>query len=372
MTDTEQTAASQKPQDLSTGSKKKAKKAAPTKAAWKPWSFPKHSLEEALVIPRAIEEKHAGKPVAAEFLARAVGFKRPDDWRFSDLLRAANQYGFVVGSGAKATIELAKLGQDIVAPEIPEQRKQALLTAFRNVEDFKKIEEFYGGKRIPEDEYFINTITGRFGIDRERVDVFRVVFLANLKLLGEFAAHDQGSPVVKRSTSEGQSLPENLGSLPKEEKVREFLDTCFVMMPFGSWFDRYYQDIYTKSIKDAGFEPVRADEIFTTGSVVEQVWEQISKATVLLADLTDKNPNVFYELGLAHAAGKPVVLTAAKLDDVPFDLRHLRVIVYDVREPEWAAKLFKSVSDHLKSAKSEPDKSIPQPFRKPTVTNGAE
>ena len=99
------------------------------------------------------------------------------------------------------------------------------------------------------------------------------------------------------------------------------------MMPFGSWFDQYYQEIYVPAIKDAGFEPSRADELFSTGSVVEQIWEQISKSRVLLADLTDKNPNVFYELGFAHAANKPVVFTSARIDDVPFDLRHLRVIV---------------------------------------------
>jgi hypothetical protein len=69
------------------------------------------------------------------------------------------------------------------------------------------------------------------------------------------------------------------------------------MMPFGSWFDRYYQEIYVPAIKEAGFEPVRADELFTTGSVVEQIWEQIEKAKLLLADLSGKNANVFYELG---------------------------------------------------------------------------
>jgi hypothetical protein len=135
------------------------------------------------------------------------------------------------------------------------------------------------------------------------------------------------------------------------------------MMPFGEWFDRYYQEIYVPAIKEAGFEPVRADELFTTGSVVEQIWEQIAKSKLLLADLTGKNPNVFYELGLAHAAKKPVVFTASQVEDVPFDLRHLRVIIYDIREPEWATRLRKSVTDYLRNATKDPEKSIPHPFR---------
>jgi hypothetical protein len=135
------------------------------------------------------------------------------------------------------------------------------------------------------------------------------------------------------------------------------------MMPFGEWFDRYYQDIYVPAIREAGFEPIRADELFSTGSVVEQIWEQIQKASVLLADLTGRNANVFYELGLAHAARKPVVFTAPQVEDVPFDLRHLRVIIYEVREPEWSTKLRTSVTDYLKNSFKDPEKSIPHPFR---------
>ena len=123
------------------------------------------------------------------------------------------------------------------------------------------------------------------------------------------------------------------------------------------------KEVYIPAIKEAGFEPVRADELFSSGSVVEQIWEQIDKAKVLLADLTGKNPNVFYELGLAHANRKPVIFTSGVLEDVPFDLRHLRVIIYEVREPNWNLKLRSLITAYLKSARQDPDRSIPQPFR---------
>jgi hypothetical protein len=272
-----------------------------------------------------------------------------------------------VGTGATASIALTKLGQDVVAPSSPSQRAEALVTAFRAVKDFEAVEKFYGGKPIPEDEFFLNTLTREFNIPRDRVDAFAKVFVENLKFLRAFtpltAVVDLVvAPEPARGGTPPDKVPNPASSRPP--RVREFLDTCFVMMPFGEWFDRYYQEIYAPAIKEAGYEPVRADELFTTGSVVEQIWEQIEKATLLLADLSGKNPNVFYELGLAHAARKPVVFTASEVEDVPFDLRHLRVIIYDVREPEWAGRLRRSITDYLRNASKEPGKSIPHPFRK--------
>ena len=233
------------------------------------------------------------------------------------------------------------------------------------------MEEFYKGKRLPEDEYFENTLVREFNIPRDRVQRFMEVFSENLRYLNLYQPR-HAVPAEATQEEQGEkaipSLPEATITPIRTPPVREFLDTCFVMMPFGDWFDRYYQEIYVAAVKDAGFEPVRADQLFTTGSVVEQIWEQIGKSVVLLADLTDKNANVFYELGLAHAARKPVVFTAPSIDDVPFDLRHLRVIIYDVREPAWAEKLGQSVTDYLKNAKADPSKSIPQPFRESQST----
>jgi len=351
--------------------RKKPKKPLPTTnkepAKGKPWTFPKNTLEDSIRVAKAIEEKNAGNPMHASVLSKATGFKKPNDWRFLDLVRSANQYGLVSGAGAAATVSMEKTGQDIVAPGSPSQRQAALLAAFNNVQDFKAVAEFYGGKKIPEDEFFINTLTRQFGIPRDRVDTFAEIFIANLSFLKAFDVKKGDEPLSGEAqtprVAEANEQPPSQRTVSKEPRIREFLDTCFVMMPFGDWFDIYYQEIYIPAIREAGFEPVRADELFTTGSVVEQIWEQIQKAKLLLADLTDKNANVFYELGLAHAARKPVILTAANVEDVPFDLRHLRVIIYEIRETEWASKLRKSVTDYLKNTIKEPEKSIPHPFR---------
>jgi hypothetical protein len=327
-----------------------------------PWTFPKHPLEEAIRVPKQIEEKNAGNPMPASVLAKAVGFRKSNDWRFLDLLRSANQYGLVSGAGANATVRMEKLGQDIVIPASPHDRQKAMLAAFNNVPDFKAVAKFYGDKKIPDDEFFLNTLTRQFQIPRDRVQTFAEVFVANLEYLRAFDMV-QPEPKTDGVTPVEDENPTTERRVSKQPRVRAYLETCFVMMPFGNWFDKYYQDIYVPAIQESGFEPVRADELFSSGSVVEQIWEQIKKARVLLADLTDRNANVFYELGLAHAARKPVVFAAPKVEDVPFDLRHLRVIIYDIREPEWAVGLRRSVTDYLKTAAKQPEKSIPHPFR---------
>ena len=101
---------------------------------------------------------------------------------------------------------------------------------------------------------------------------------------------------------------------------------------------------------------MRADnEIFGTGKIMDQIWVGINSAKVLVAELTSRNPNVFYELGLAHALQKPVVLISSNEADVPFDLQHIRVVYYDVTDPFWGAKLTEKVAENVLSAIKNPE-----------------
>lgn len=333
------------------------------------WNFPKNTLEESIRVAQAIEEKFAGNPVKADQIVKAVGFHKVEDWRFKSLIRSANLYGLISGSGTGTPLKLEQIGSDIVAPQGPEQRRMALMRAFENVELFKRVLDYYRGKKLPEDEYFSNTLVREFGVERDRVETFIRVFVGNAQFLDAFKIDGDGRPVIEQIALDHQPAPRpavrpgGTGEDASKTPAREFLDTCFILMPFGEWYDRYYREVYVAATKEANFEPIRADGLFSTGTVIEQIWEQITKSKVLLAELTGKNANVFYELGLAHAICKPVVLITGNLDDVPFDLRHLRVIVYDVRDPLWGEKLRKSITAYLRSAKSDPDKSIPQPFR---------
>jgi len=208
----------------------------------------------------------------ARDLAKALGFNKPD-WRLTQLLTSANQYGLVVGQGKTAHVRLDEIGEGVVAPSSADQRKKALLQAFRNVEKFHEVERFYRGKKIPEDEFFENTLVRHFKIGRDRIDTFKDVFFANIEYLKLFRAGPDETRLLSKdpdASADGKAEGARADNVDSG-RVREFLDTCFVMMPFGEWFDRYYKEIYSPAIKEAGYEPVRADELFTTGSVVEQV-----------------------------------------------------------------------------------------------------
>lgn len=62
---------------------------------------------------------------------------------------------------------------------------------------------------------------------------------------------------------------------------------------------------------------------------MHDVWEHLNRTQLVIADLTTKNPNIFYALGMAHVLGKHMILIAQSLEDVPFDLRGIRTIMYE-------------------------------------------
>ena len=147
-----------------------------------------------------------------------------------------------------------------------------------------------------------------------------------------------------------------------EKKTNKTKQTCFMIMPFGGWFDKYYEGIYKPAIEDAGFISNRADDLYRPGNIVNDIWTYTKEADVVLADLTNKNPNVFYELGLAHAITKPAVLITASMEDVPFDLRSLRVIEFDKNAPNWGDLLKQKITKALTETLKSPEDAIPPTF----------
>ena len=104
---------------------------------------------------------------------------------------------------------------------------------------------------------------------------------------------------------------------------------CFVLMPFSEKFDDVYNLGIQVSCSRAGAYCERVDEQIFQGTILERIYNQIAKADFIVADMTGRNPNVFYEVGYAHALNKPTILLTKDANDIPFDLKHYPHIVYD-------------------------------------------
>jgi hypothetical protein len=134
----------------------------------------------------------------------------------------------------------------------------------------------------------------------------------------------------------------------------EITNTCFVAMPFALDFRSEYDKVIRPAIESAGLKAVRGDEVYTRQSVLADVWLGIRKSLAVVAELTGRNQNVMYEVGLAHAIGKPIILLTRDEDDVPFNLRALRRTFYKVNEPDWGTYLQEEISGKLRTIVDNP------------------
>ncbi len=105
--------------------------------------------------------------------------------------------------------------------------------------------------------------------------------------------------------------------------------TVFCLMPFHKTFNKIY-DTVNQACNKNGYICFRSDTPYNPGKVLQQIVELLLKSQLIIAILDGKNPNVFYEIGIAHSIGKTVILIANsdKINDIPFDLRSDRLLLY--------------------------------------------
>lgn len=117
-------------------------------------------------------------------------------------------------------------------------------------------------------------------------------------------------------------------------------------------FDEKFTDVYKLGIQEAanevGIKAERLDEQIFNGNMLDKIYQEIDNADIIIADMSERNPNVFYEVGYADARNKLIILLTNKSDDIPFDLLHRPHIIYNdsisslknelVERLEWAKK----------------------------------
>jgi len=340
----------------STTKKKTTKKSssAQTSGAAK---YPRHSIKKALRIPRSILDQNAGRactPVESAKYA-GVGYTGPYQMELS----SSKKYGLVeIKDDGK--LHLTELAKKILRPKSDADELIGIREAVLKAPQISEVYKHYRGENLPDSKFFKNTIIDTYKVPTEKSNEFQDVFFKTLEEADLIIKHGDKTRVLDVTADDANidEKSETLRKLGRKVKI-DSSDSCFVMQPFAFPLGGYYEKIYKPAIEKAGLKPVRADaDIFGTGKIIDQVWRGINEAKVLVAELTSRNPNVFYELGLAHAYRKPVVLVSSSDDDVPFDLRHIRIIYYDVTDPFWGPKLIDKVAENILSAIQNPEEAI--------------
>lgn len=117
------------------------------------------------------------------------------------------------------------------------------------------------------------------------------------------------------------------------------MKTCFVICPIGKEgsdarkrSDTLFKHVISPVCQECSFEPIRIDRENTTGSLTDEIIAHIKTDDLVIADITDSNPNAFYEIGYRAALNKPAIHLMSKNNDIPFDVSSIRTFMYDLSD----------------------------------------
>lgn len=131
--------------------------------------------------------------------------------------------------------------------------------------------------------------------------------------------------------------------IAEQERIDQSLVS--VMMPFEAAFDNVYRSIQ-EAARQVGLNCRRADDFWEHQAIIQDIVALIDRSKVVVCDCSGRNPNVFYEVGIAHSLGREVVLITQSANDIPFDLRHLRFIPY-LNNAEGRARLITELRNRM-------------------------
>jgi hypothetical protein len=313
---------------------KKVKKVTKRQSAKVPrvkWPFPRTTLEKALGVAYAIKNHNGGNPWEPEEIRKSIGVGTGgNSWFY--LTAASRDYGLTLGTRDATKIELSDLGRELVYAPNAETEHSLKNRAFLNVDVFKRVLEYYKGSNLPDMKYLGNTLQKEFGLAPETHDEFARTFRENCQYLGIT------SGILTNVDGEAQQIAgAPPGTVTLAEPAGSSKLIAFVILPFtereathpGGFFAEVLRSLITPAAKESGFTVKTANR---QGSDVIQstIVNDLIEADLVIADLTEHNPNVMFELGFRMAQDKPVVLLKALGTGPLFDVDNmLRVFEYN-------------------------------------------
>ncbi len=292
--------------------------------------FPSVTLEEALKIPLAIKV-NGGNPWPPNDVALAATSGSPRSTGFFYLTAGARDYGLTDGTRDAAKIALAEIGRRFVYAGNLDAERAALQDAFFHVPIFKNVFDYYKGTTLPDLKYLGNTLTSEFGLVPEFHKDFHRLFQDNCRFLQKYGEIVLTDSEDQQSRQEGSDRLITLASPAKGTSLR-----AFVALPFseksGKWPKGFFSEVLNMLITPAGVEAgFKVETARKEGSDIIQatIVNDLYAADLVIADLTEHNPNVLFELGLRIAFDRPVALIRAEGTPPIFDIDNmLRVFEY--------------------------------------------
>jgi len=309
------------------GKKKDAAGSKPPKKV--KWPFPRTTLEKALQIPLAIKDNNGGNPWESDEVRKAVGAGVGNSWFY--LTTASRDYGLTIGTRDTPKISLEELGREIVYAPNAEAELAAKKQAFLKIAIFKQVLEYYKGSNLPDMKYLGNTLTKEFGLEPETHEEFARIFRENCQYLGI----ESGVPsVITVNGDEAESVVSAPDTVTLSEGSSNSSLTAFVILPFverdakhpKGFFAEVLRSIITPAAKDF---KVKTANRQGSDMIQSTIINDLIEADLVIADLTEHNPNVMFELGVRMTHDKPVVLMKAEGTGPLFDVDNmLRVFEY--------------------------------------------
>ncbi len=335
--------------------KRKAKHGAAGASSWTRRPFPGVTLAKALPVAQKIKELNGGNPWTPESVATAldVGAKSTN---FYYITAAARDFGLTTGTRDSATIALTDLGRAIVYAPDPSVEHTKKVEAFLSIDLFKRVLDHYKGSALPEMKYLGNTLENEFKLAPQFHEEFSRLFRENCQDLGITAG--PGSGVAGDHAGNGTAPTTVLLGVPKGGDIKG-KPKAFIVMPFNEkgdqrrptgFFKEVLRSLLTPAGLAAGFVVETANR---QGSDVIQstIVNDLLDADLVIADLTDHNPNVLFELGVRIAEDKPVVLVKASGTGQIFDVDNM-MRVYEYSANLWQSTIEKDlteITDHIKA-----------------------
>jgi hypothetical protein len=179
------------------------------------------------------------------------------------------------------------------------------------------------------------------------VDLFRVLIKAGILNEKDLSRQPADSRIARFGMTKSITQMQIRPSVFRVPTAKPDSDLVSVMMPFEAAFDGVFNAIKA-ACKESGLKCKRADGVWDEPEVIQDVFSLIYRSRVVICDFTGRNPNVFYEAGIAHTLGRTVIPIVQNKNDVPFDLGHIRYIKY-LDNREGRSKLRTALAEKLQS-----------------------